>query len=300
MNPTPECELLAGLGTPGLAPAADRAAPPCAAAPPGHGRLFELASAGVLAVSVPELIVVLALAVVVTAGLGLLIAEGVRAWRTRRDFEKLRRAYRQADTSHEKVRQGLKTMAHVVPQLEDSRPVMSAHGVELLDRHAVSMMALQRVKRVPYGRTRSRRVATRQLLELASLHTTFERFQQAVLVALYQQSVARVVMPPVSVRRYRAAFTVLEHDLPEVLWPLMNRILEQHVELWVGNVSGVWHQVRGLGFRRGKEVVFSRSHLEAALDLRLTVRHPDGRSFTNEFVVEHERVLKPRRGLDRS
>ena len=236
--------------------------------------------------------------IVMTAGLGFLLVRGFRAWRTRRVVGDLRRFYRQTHASHEKVRDGLRTMAGIVPYLEDPRRLLSRRGVELLDRHAVSMMEVERAVVGAYGPTRFRRLATRQLQDLTGLNSAFGRFQHAVLLDLYQQAMARVVMPPLAVRRYRAAFTVLEHDLPEALWPLMNEILAQHVELWTRDFAGRWHKVRGIGVRQGQAIIFSRRHLENAVELHLIVWDVDGRSFTNEFEVEHARPLRPaRRGI---
>ena len=236
-----------------------------------------------------------ALGLVTGTGLSALRGNGVHAWRSRRVALDLRRFFCQTSAAHEKMRVGLKTMAGIVPQLEDSRRQLSRRGVELLDRHAVSMMAVERALGGAHGRTRFRRLASRQLQDLAGLHGAFEAFQHAVLSALYQQAVTRVVMPPLAVRRYRAAFTVLEHALPGELWPLMNEILAQHVELWARDAGGAWHKVRGLGVRLGKQVVFSRRFLENARELHLIVRDLDGRSITNEFAVEHELPLKPPR-----
>lgn len=235
--------------------------------------------------------------VVVTAGLAILLDKWIRTWRVRRVAGDLRRFYCQTFAAHEKLRVGLKTMARIVPRLEDPRLLLARRGVELLDRHAVSTMEVERALGGAYGRSRFRRLATRQLEGLTGLDSAFERFQRAVLLALYQQAMTRVVMPPIAVRRYRAAFAVLKHDLPEELWPLMNEILAQHVELWTRDVSGLRHKVRKLGIRSGREVVFSRRHLEAAQELHLIVRDPDGRTLTNEFTVEHERPLKPPRHL---
>jgi len=247
---------------------------------------------------IAEVIVMGALGVVTSAGLAALCVKGYRIWRTRRVAADLQRFFCQAYTAHEKMRAGLKTMARIVPLLDDSRQLLSRRGVELLDRHAVSMMAVERALGGTYGQTRFRRLASRQLQSLSGLHGAFEGFQHAVLSALYEQAVARVVMPPLGVRRYRAAFTVLVHSLPGELWPLMNEILAKHVELWTRDAAGAWHKVRGLGVRLGKEVVFSRRYFENAQEMHLIVRDLGGRSFTNEFAVEHELPQKsPRRPL---
>jgi hypothetical protein len=243
----------------------------------------------------PEVMLMSALGIVVSAGLVVLLVRGGRRWRLRRVAGDLRLFYGRAHAAHEKVRAGLRAMARIVPHLEDPRLHLARRAVELLDRHAVSMLEVERTLVGAHGRSRFRRLATRQLQDLSGLDSAFERFQQAVLVSLYQDAVARVVLPPLAVRRYRVAFTVLEHDLPGELWPLMNEILARHVELWVREGAGGWHKVRGLGIRLGKELVFSRRCLEHALELHLIVRDPDGRTFTNEFEIEHERPLQPGR-----
>lgn len=232
------------------------------------------------------------LGIVMSAGVGVLLAKGIRCWRIRRVAGDLRRFYRRTSAAHERVRVGLRTMARLVPQLENSRHLLSRRGVELLDRHAVSMMEAAHTLGGGYGPSRLRRVATRQLQDLSGLDHALDRFQHAVLAELYQQAVGRVVMPPLAVRRYRAAFTVLEHDLPWELWPVVNEMLARHVELWACDGSGAWHRVRGLTTSLGKEVAFSRRHLEDARELHLVVRDLDGRTFTNEFEVEHERPLR--------
>ena len=244
---------------------------------------------------VSELMVMGALGVVASAGFAVLCLSAWRDWRTQRVAAELRRFFCQTYAAHERMRVGLKTMARIVPNLEDPQRLLSRHGVELLDRHAVSMMAVERALGGAYGRTRFRRVANRQLRDLNGLDDALERFQHAVLSTLYQQAVTRVVMPPLAVRRYRAAFTVLEHALPGELWPVMNEILAQHVELWTRDVSGAWHKVRGLWVRLGKEVVFSRRYFENAQEMHLIVRDLEGRAFTNEFAVEHELPLKAAR-----
>ncbi len=234
-----------------------------------------------------------ALGIVMVAGLAVLLVRGVRRWRLRRVAGDLQLFYGRTHAAHEKVRAGLKAMARIVPHLEEPQAHLSRRAVELLDRHAVSMLEVERALVGAYGRARFRRLATRQLRDLSGLDSAFERFQEAVLASLYQQAVARVVLPPLAVRRYRAAFTVLEHDLPGELWPLMNEILARHVELWVRDGGGGWHKARGLGIRLGKELVFSRRYLEQALELHLIVRDLAGRAFTNEFEIEHERPLNP-------
>ena len=248
-----------------------------------------------LAMDLSKITVLGALAIVTGAGVAALIGKGLHIWRAHRVAADLYRFFCQAQAVHEKMQTGLKTMAGIVPQLEDPRRELSRRGVALLDQHAVSMMAMERALGAPHGRTRLRRVASRHLQNLNGLHGAFEAFQQAVLAALYEQAATRVVMPPLVVRRYRAAFRVLEHALPDELWQVMNEILVRNIELWTLDMMGEWHKVRDVGARLGKDVMFSRSCFENAVELHLIVHDLNGRAFTSEFVVTHSHTLTARR-----
>ena len=93
---------------------------------------------------ISEVIVMGSLGIVTSAGLGALWVKAFHRWRTQRVAGELRRFFCQTYAAHEKMRAGLQTMARIVPQLEDPRQLLSRRGVELLDRHAVSMMAVER------------------------------------------------------------------------------------------------------------------------------------------------------------
>lgn len=241
---------------------------------------------------VPPVMATIVWDLLLIAGLVSIALTGARTWKKSRELRQLRVVRSQAQVSHDRVLGGLRQMAGIVPRLRVSQLGFSRRGVDLLDTQSALLLALRRAKTVVAGASGSRRETARQLAAIAGLKGTFERFQQAVLTAVYQQSALRVVMPPVSASKYRAAFTVLSHDLPGALWPVMNAILRQHVEMWVGDATGAWRKVRGLGFRLGKEVVFSRKCLENAVEIRLTL---NGRTM-NEYSVAHERPLKAANG----
>lgn len=214
----------------------------------------------------------------------------VRSWQESQELKILRMAQRQAQRATRNVNRGLQTMATIVPELGASRLELSARAMDLLNNQSVLLMALRRAGRKSALRRRRARVAlAQQLLEIAGLDQAYSGFQQAVLTTVCEQATHRVVPPPVSAHKYRAVFTVLEHQLPGVLWPAMNQILAQHVRLWVRDGDGTWTQARGTGFRWGRELLFSRKNLEEAVELRLMV----GTRVVSEFTVEHERPATP-------
>lgn len=227
----------------------------------------------------------LVFAVLLVAGVAALIAIGYGSWRESHEMRRLREARQQALQANERVRSGLKTMATVVPELGGSQLALSERAMDLLDSQSSLLMELRRVRRrTAFSRPRQRRLMAEQMREIAGLDRVFEEFQQAVLLAVCEHAAEAVVMPPVSVSKYRAAFTVLEHSLPHMLWPAMNAILAQHVQLWIRDAAGTWKQARRTGFRWGRELVFSRKNLEDATELRLIVAN----KVVSEFTVEHE------------
>ena len=232
-----------------------------------------------------------ALGAVLVAAVVALALIGLRSWREERELKALRDARRQARHATATVSRGLQTMATIVPELGPSRLEFSARAMDLLDTQSALLLALWR-DRKQTSRRRFRGLLVRQLREIAGLDAYFERFQQAVLTAVCAQAAQRVVMPPVGVLKYRATFTVLEHRLPAELWPTLNGILARHVQLWVRDATGNWAAARRIGFRWGRELVFSRKNLEQATELRLLV---DGR-VVSEFTVEHERAVPSGRG----
>jgi hypothetical protein len=220
---------------------------------------------------------------------------GLRGWRESRELSRFRAAQREARLANENVRYGLKTMAMIVPGLGEAQLELSARAMDLLDTQSGLLMALWRTnRRATLRQARSRRLLAEQLHEIAELDRLYENFQQAVLTAVCEQAAQRVVMPPMGTSKYRASFTVLEHQLPGVLWPAMNQILARQVQLWVKDAGGDWVPARRTGFRWGRELVFSRKNLEQASELRLVVAG----QVVSEFVVEHDRT-PPGRGLFR-
>lgn len=221
------------------------------------------------------------------------IAVGViarRSWQESRELKILQAARRQAHQASETVSRGLRTLATIVPELGDCRLALSARAMELLDSQSMLVMGLRGVgRKASFRRRRARMALARQLQEIAGLDRTFDGFQQAVLTAVCEQAAHRVVPPPVEALQYRAAFTVLDHPLPAVLWPTMNQILARHVRLWVRDARGTWFLARGVGFRWGRELLFSRKNLEEAVELRLVVSE----RVVSEFTVEHERPVTP-------
>lgn len=207
------------------------------------------------------------------------------SWQEMRELKRLRLARHQAAVANKNVSRGLQTMAMIVPGLGAARSDLSARAMDLLDSQSARLMALRKLgKKASLRRRRARLDLEQQLQEISALDETFEAFQKAVLTAVCDHAGQQVVSPPVAAQRYRAVFTVLEHQLPRALWPMMNQILAQHVRLWVRSDGGTWSLVRSLGFRWGRELLFSRKNLEGAAELRLMV----GERVVSEFTVERE------------
>jgi hypothetical protein len=245
-------------------------------------------AAGIFATSALPLVLVLVSGVIALAVIGL------RAWREARERRMLKEAQREALIANANVCRGLQTMATIVPELGDPQRLLSARAMELLDTQSALLLAVWRAnKKGAVRRPRARRLMAQRWREIAGLDGIYESFQQTVLMAVCEQAAGRVVMPPLGTCKYRAAFTVLEHQLPNVLWPAMNQILAQQVQLWVCDTSGTWTQARRTGFRWGREMVFSRQNLEHATELRLVVAN----QVVSEFTVEHERVVPSSRGF---
>ena len=245
-------------------------------------------AAGIFATSALPLGLVLAVGAIALAVIGL------RTWRESRERRILKVAQREALIANANVCRGLQTMAAIVPALGDPQLMLSARAMDLLDTQSALLLALWRAnKKAVVKRPRARRLMAQRWREIAGLDGIYQSFQQTVLMAVCEQAARRVVMPPLGTRKYRATFTVLEHQLPNVLWPAMNQILAQQVQLWVSDASGTWAQARRTEFRWGRELVFSRRILEQATELRLVVAN----KVASEFTVEHERVVPSSRGF---
>jgi hypothetical protein len=237
-----------------------------------------------------DLVFAAVLGALFVTGMTALVVSMLRGWRESQELKKLKEARRQAVTAYENVLSGLKTMASIMPEVGGREQlVLSARAMELLDTQSGLLLAMRRAnRRAIVRRPRARRMMTQQLREISGLDRVYEVFQQAMLTAVYEQAARRVVMPPLGTCKYRAVFTVLEHQLPGVLWPAMNQILAREVKLWVRNANGIWNPARRTDFRWGRELIFSRKILEQATELRLIV----GGKIVSEFTVEHERATK--------
>lgn len=222
----------------------------------------------------------LVLGAVVVAALASLAAIGFRAWREQRELRRINEARRLARAAHQNLREGLKTMAAIVPDLGPSSLDLSARAMDLLDRQSALLMAVRHARK---SWRRGRPALLGRLREMAEIDRTFEGFQQAVLTAVYAQAAQRVDVAPLATFKYNAVFTVLEHRLPARLWPMMNRILSEQVRLWVRKPGEDWKPARRTGVRYGREFIFSRKNLERAVALRLVV----GETAVSEFTVEH-------------
>ena len=231
-----------------------------------------------------------ALAALLVTGVAALVVVALRGWRESQELKGLKEAKRQAVAANENVRRGLKTMASIMPELGGEQLVLSARAMDLLDTQSGLLLAMRRAnRRAVVGQPRARRMMAQRLREMTGLDRVYESFEQAMLMAVCEQAAQRVVMPPLGTCKYRAVFTVLEHQLPGALWPAMNQILARQVQLWVRDANGIWNPARRTGFRWGRELVFSRKNLEQASELRLIVA---GR-IVSEFTVEHERTATP-------
>ncbi|MCF7676470.1 MAG: hypothetical protein K9M97_14065 [Akkermansiaceae bacterium] len=239
------------------------------------------------AFTLSDVVFVAALGVLLVAGVPALVVIVLRGWRESKELKRLKDAQRHAVTANENVRRGLKTMASIMPGLGGEQLALSARAMDLLDTQSGLLLAMRRAnRRAIVRRPRARRMMAQQLREISDLDQIYESFQQAMLTAVCEHAARRVIMPPLGTSKYRAVFTVLEHQLPGVLWPAMNQILARQVQLWVRNADGIWKPARRTGFRWGRELVFNRKNLEQATELRLVVT---GR-IVSEFTVEHERT----------
>ncbi len=171
---------------------------------------------------------------------------------------------------------------------------LSDQGIHLLDSQARAADSFDKLcRRYP---TMSRERKSRQLLRVLSRlrhqEERFEDFQKDILRTVSDQVRRGIVSPPVPGRSYRAVFSVLDHELPEPLWPAMEEVLANGVTLRMQDVDGHWHPVP-LRFAGGAKAVFNRKHLERAVSLQIIIKHgsPDREMF--EYAVQHELPVKP-------
>ena len=151
---------------------------------------------------------------------------------------------------------------------------------------------------------RAMRHLTRELLKLESQEEMLRQFQIEVLRVVAVQAALETVAPPVPVRRYCAAFTVLRHDLPRELWPVMDEVLAAGVrlkmmdadQLKVPEMDRIWDAVPA-AFVNGGRAVFNRKYLERAIALRMVILGAGHEPKVFDYNVEHERSIKAARRL---
>ena len=201
---------------------------------------------------------------------------------------------REALSAQASVLSGLRTMAGLFTDLPEHPLELSVEGVHLLDSQARAADSFDKLcRRYP---TMSRERKSRQLLRVLSRlrhqEERFEDFQKDILRTVSDQVRRGIVSPPVPGRSYRAVFSVLDHELPEPLWPAMEEVLANGVTLRMQDVDGHWHPVP-LRFAGGAKAVFNRKHLERAVSLQIIIKHgsPDREMF--EYAVQHELPVKP-------
>jgi len=210
------------------------------------------------------------------------------------------RIFHDAGNSYAHALNGLRTMAEVVTHLPAPPPTLSQQGVSLLDAYANAAASFQYLVRDlrTMSRDRALRNLTREFLKLKDQESVLQKFQWEVLRVVSAQAESGTVYPPGPIRHYRAAFTVLRHNLPRELWPVMDEVLASCVQLKMlgvepSNAPGkpsVWKTVP-VTFVGGGQAVFSRKHLERALALQM-VLHQDGHApRVFEYTVDHERPV---------
>ena len=220
------------------------------------------------------------------------VIDGLRRWNSRRQARRLTGTFGEVRESYGAVLMGLALMAEQVSRLKKVKR-LSLRGVDFLDSHAQNAMSMKEAaKRLPkMSRPRALRQAARLLISFKQQENGFRSFQWEVSRAVCDQAFSGRILPPQPVRRYKAAFTVLQHDVPPVLWPVLEEILASCVSLQAKTKSGEWVKVP-LEFADGASAVFSRKYLEKAEELRMKVRHIIGRETVIGFTVEHGFPLK--------
>jgi len=229
-----------------------------------------------------------------------------RRWLARYRAREMARIFTDARDSYARAMNGLRTMAGVVTQLPDAPPTLSRQGVGLLDTYAKAAASFKYLVRDlrTMSRDRAMRHLTRELLKLESQEEVLRQFQMEVLRVVSDQAAFETVAPPVPVRRYCAAFTVLRHDLPRELWPVMDEVLAAGVrlkvmdadQLKVPEVDRVWNAVP-VTFVNGGRAVFNRKYLERAVALQMVILRTGHAPRIFDYNVNHERPIKPARRL---
>jgi hypothetical protein len=210
--------------------------------------------------------------------------------------------FNDARNSYARAMTGLRTMAGVVTQLPDAPQTLSRQGVGLLDTYAKAVISFKYLVRDlrTMSHDRAMRHLTRELLKLESQEVVLQQFQMEVLRVVSDQAAFETVAPPVPVRRYRAAFTVLHHDLPRELWPVMDEVLAAGVrlkmmdadQLKVPEMDRIWNTVPAT-FVNGGRAVFNRKYLERAVALQMLILRTGHPPKVFDYEVNHERPIKP-------
>lgn len=208
--------------------------------------------------------------------------------------------------SYVRAMAGLRAMAGVVSQLNDAPQNLSRQGIGLLDTYAKAVISFRYLARDlrTMSHDRAMRHLTRELLKLESQEAVLSQFQTVVLRVVSVQGASETVAPPVPVRRYRAAFTVLRHDLPREVWPVMDEVLAAGVrlkvmdadQLKVPEIRRIWTDVPTV-FVNGGRAVFNRKYLERAVALRMVIFRSGHAPRVFDYNVEHELPIRPARKL---
>lgn len=216
-------------------------------------------------------------------------------WRAAHRRLQMVRTYNRAKSSYSRGQAGLRTMADVFTRLPGNSRNLSRQGVALLDAYAAAATSFKRLMHDlrTMSRDRALRHLTRELHRLQDCETTFQDFQKDVLRMVAVQAASGTLTPPIPVRHYRAAFTVLRHELQQDLWPVMNGVLAAGVQLKMLDAEQRWRVVPVV-FTNGSQAVFSRKWLERALALQLVIHQPGHPPKVFEFTVEHEQPIRGR------
>jgi len=264
---------------------------------------YELSSLLVLAV-LSRSSTAIALVIIGIAAAGVLAMS--RKWLAEYRAREMVRIFKDANSSYTRALAGLKTMAGVVTQMPKPPQSLSRSGVGLLDAYANTSKSFRNLVRDirTMSRDRALRHLTREFLKLQDQEAVFLGFQSEVLRAVSDQAASGTVYPPSPIRHYRAAFTVLRHDLPRELWPVMDEVLSSAVQLKMLDADELklpksrraWNTLP-VTFADGGRAIFSRKYLERAVALRIIVNRKDQEPKVFEYSVKHERPVKPAGGI---
>lgn len=225
-----------------------------------------------------------------------------RRWLAGYRAREMARIFHDARDSYVRAMNGLRAMAGVVTRLPDVPKTLSRQGVGLLDTYAKAATSLKYLVRDlrTMSRDRAMRHLTREFLKLENQEEALRQFQIEVLRVVSDQAASETVDPPVPVRRYCASFTVLRHDLPPKLWPVMDEVLAAGVrlkvmdadQLKVPEMNRVWNDVP-ITFINGGRAVFNRKYLERSAALQMVILCAGHAPRIFDYDVDHERPVKP-------